>query len=64
MTMSEPRRDLGKPLSRAVKLFYFSAFLLLFLRDFQWQGLALALAVPLMVSLTTDVLPAGRAGAL
>ena len=52
-----PRRDLGKPLSRAVKLFYFSAFLLLFLRDYQWQGLALALAVPLMASLTTDVLP-------
>jgi len=52
-----PRRDLGRPLSRAVKLFYFSAFLLLFLRDFQWQGLALAVAVPLMASLTTDVLP-------
>ncbi len=51
------KRDLGKPLSRAVKLFYFSAFLLLFLRDYQWQGLALAIAVPLMASLTTDVLP-------
>lgn len=47
-------RDLGRPLSRAVKLFYFTAFLLLFLRDFAWPGLALAFAVPLMISLTTD----------
>lgn len=31
--------------------------MLLFLRDFQWQGLVLALAVPLMASITTDVLP-------
>ena len=35
-------KDLGKPLSRAVTVFFFSAFLLLFLRDYKWQGLALA----------------------
>ena len=50
-------RDLGRPLSQAVKLFFFTAFLLLFLRDFQWQGLLLAVAVPFMISLTTDWLP-------
>ena len=55
--MSKRKRDWGRPLARAVKAFYFSAFLLLFLRDFQWQGLVLAFAVPLMVSLTTDLLP-------
>ncbi len=51
------RKDLGKPLSRAVTLFYSSAFLLLFLRDFQWQGLALAVAVPMLNVLTTSLLP-------
>ncbi len=50
-------RDLGKPLSRAVTVFYFSAFLLLFLRDFRWQGLALAFAVPMLNVLTTHLLP-------
>ena len=50
-------KDLGKPLSRAVTVFYFSAFLLLFLRDYQWQGLALAIAVPLLNVATTAVLP-------
>ncbi|MBQ8556925.1 MAG: FtsW/RodA/SpoVE family cell cycle protein [Clostridia bacterium] len=50
-------KDLGRPLSRAVTLFYFSAFLLLFLRDFQWQGLALAFAVPMLNVLTTALLP-------
>ena len=53
----EHPRDLGRPLSKAVKLFFFTAFLLLFLRDFAWQGLLLAVAVPVMISLTTDWLP-------
>ena len=50
-------KDLGKPLSRAVTIFYFSAFLLLFLRDFKWEGLALAIAVPMLNVLTTSLLP-------
>ncbi len=50
-------KDLGKPLSRAVTVFFSSAFLLLFLRDLQWQGLALALAVPMLNVLTTSLLP-------
>ena len=49
-------KDLGKPLSRAVTIFYFSAFLLLFLRDFKWEGLALAIAVPMLNVLTTSLL--------
>ena len=50
-------KDLGKPLSNAVTIFFAGAFLLLFLRDFQWQGLALAVAVPLAHVLTTNLLP-------
>ena len=50
-------KDLGKPLSNAVTIFFAGAFLLLFLRDFQWQGLALAVAVPLAHVLTTSLLP-------
>ena len=50
-------KDLGKPLSRAVTVFFCSAFLLLFLRDFKWQGLALAVAVPMLNVLTTNLLP-------
>ncbi len=50
-------KDLGKPLSRAVTVFYSSAFLLLFLRDFKWEGLALAFAVPMLNVLTTTLLP-------
>ncbi len=50
-------KDLGKPLSRAVTIFFFSAFLLLFLRDFKWEGLALAIAVPMLNVLTTSLLP-------
>ena len=50
-------KDLGKPLSRAVTVFFFSAFLLLFLRDFKWQGLVLAIAVPMLNVLTTGLLP-------
>ena len=50
-------KDLGKPLSRAVTIFFGSAFFLLFLRDFKWQGLALAFAVPMANVLTTNLLP-------
>ena len=50
-------KDLGKPLSTVVTIFYSSAFLLLFLRDFQWQGLALAVSVPMLNVLTTTLLP-------
>ena len=50
-------KDLGKPLSRAVTIFFGSAFFLLFLRDFKWQGLVLAFAVPMANVLTTNLLP-------
>ena len=61
-------RNPGKPLSRAVTLFYFLAFLLLFTRDCflhgaavafteHWQGLALAVAVPMLNVITTGLLP-------
>ena len=40
-----------------VKVFYFSAFLLLWLKDFAWQGLLLAVAVPVMIHLGTAFLP-------
>ena len=48
---------LGRPLSATVTVFFFSAFLLLYLRDFQWQGLALAFAVPMLNVVTTTLLP-------
>ena len=51
------RKDLGKPLSNAVTVFFFSAFLLLFLRDLKWPGLLLAFAVPMANVLTTRLLP-------
>lgn len=51
------RRDPGKLLSSAVMLFYFSAFLLLWLKDFAWQAAALAVAVPVMIWLGVNFLP-------
>ena len=62
------KSDPGKHLSRVVTLFYFLAFLLLFVRDCylhgigtafteHWQGLALAIAVPLLNVGTTAILP-------
>ncbi len=51
------RRDPGKLLSSAVMLFYFSAFLLLWLKDFAWQAAALAVAVPVMIWLGGNFLP-------
>ena len=53
----EKQKDPGRSLSRAVSIFYISAFCLLFLRDFQWQALALAVAVPLAGAFTTGFLP-------
>ena len=50
-------KDLGKPLSLAVTIFFSSAFMLLFLRNFKWQGLLLAFAVPMANVLTTTSLP-------
>jgi len=61
-------KDLGRPLSRAVTLFFFLAFLLLFMKDCyeygaitafaeHWQGLALAAAVPMLNVITTHLLP-------
>ena len=49
--------DHGRALSGLVMTFFASAFLLLFLKDFAWQGLALGMAVPLMIWLTTRVIP-------
>ena len=54
---AEKRRDPGQRLTMVVCLFYFSAFLLLFLRDFVWQGLALAFAVPFTIFLSNRLLP-------
>ena len=62
------KKDPGKPLSRVVTTFYSLAFMLLFLRDCylhglptalteHWQGLALAIAVPLLNVATTAILP-------
>ena len=51
------RRDPGQLLSSTVMLFFFSAFLLLFLKDFAWQAGALALAVPAMIWLGVNFLP-------
>lgn len=54
---STPRRDFSRPLIGAVKLFFFSVFMLLFLKDFAWQAALLALAVPTMIHLGTAFLP-------
>ena len=51
------RRDPGKLLSSTVTLFFFSAFLLLWLKDFAWQSAALAVAVPVMIWLGVNFLP-------
>lgn len=51
------RRDPGKLLSSTVMLFFFSAFLLLFLKDFAWQAAVLAVAVPAMIWLGVNFLP-------
>ena len=54
----ESVRKAGRSLVAAVMLFYFSAFLLLALRDYAWQGFALAGAVPVMIWLGTYLIPA------
>ena len=50
------RHDPGRHLTQVVMLFYFSAFLLLALKDFAWQGFLLAAAVPAMISAGTNFL--------
>lgn len=55
--MARNRKDPGKLLSSAVMLFYFSAFLLIACKDYAWQGFALALAVPAMIWIGTNLLP-------
>ena len=54
--LRQRQRD-GRRLAGVVRLFYFSAFLLLALKDYAWQGFALALAVPAMISVGTNLLP-------
>ena len=54
---SSPRRDPARLLTRVVRIFYFSAFLLLALKDYAWQGFLLAVAVPTMIWLGTNFLP-------
>ena len=50
-------RRAGKGLVWAVMLFFFSAFLLLGLRDMAYQGFLLAVTVPAMIWLGSNVLP-------
>ena len=60
MTKHAPSRRLRRAatrLSSVVMLFYFSAFVLLGLKDYAWQAFALALAVPAMIWLGTNFLP-------
>lgn len=47
--MARTRRDPGFHLTNAVMIFYFSAFILLALRDLRWEPLAMAFAVPLTI---------------
>lgn len=52
------RRQPDRMLVSAIMLFYFSAFLLIALQDeIQWQGFALAVAVPVMIYIATLWLP-------
>ncbi len=50
------RRDPGERLAQVVMIFFFSAFILLGLKDFAWQAFALALGVPAMISVGTNLL--------
>ena len=59
MAKDKPEKRLrlpGSGLAATVMLFFMTAFLLLFLRDFAWQGLALAAAVPLGIWIGTHVI--------
>ncbi len=49
-------REPGQRLAQVVMLFFFSAFILLGLKDFAWQAFALALGVPAMISVGTNLL--------
>ncbi len=50
-------KAMGRGLSRTVTVLFGAAFVLLFLRDYQWPALVLALAVPAMNALSTTLLP-------
>lgn len=52
-----PMRDPGKLMSRLTMLFFFTAFLLLALKDLAWQGFALAVGVPVMILMGVELLP-------
>lgn len=55
---SRRRRRPDRMLVSAMMLFYFSAFLLIALQDeWQWQGFALAVAVPVLIHIATMWLP-------
>lgn len=49
-------REPGQRLAQVVMLFFFSAFILLGLKDFAWQAFALAIGVPAMISVGTNLL--------
>lgn len=51
------KRTPGRLLTSSVMIFYFSAFMLLFLKDLAWQGLALAFGVPAMIWIGVFLLP-------
>ena len=51
------RKNPAGHLGAAVRLFFFSAFVLLGLKDYQWQGFALALGIPLLIRVTTSLVP-------
>lgn len=57
MGRTKKKADPGRALSKVVELFYFSAFLLLFLKDFSLEALVLAVAVPAMIWVGTNLLP-------
>ncbi len=54
---ADQTRRAGRALCSAVMLFFSTAFLLLALKDYAWQGFALAVAVPAMIWLGVSLLP-------
>lgn len=56
MRSGKREKNPGTGMAKAVALFYFTAFLLLGLRDMQWQGFALAVGVPMVIFIGTQVM--------
>lgn len=50
-------RSPARHLSAAVCLFFFSAFVLLALKDYSWQTLAMAFCVPLAIRISVSLIP-------